>query len=157
MNQLQNAANAQNQKLGHSVDTVKGKHNNRNQIVVDRQGLGVFENSMKNKNLEETPYFDDYQVPYSSDKVDIINKIIQQKKEIKILEAIVTQRQQRIRSQVQHGGPMKSDNDSGENNKNNFNFIKAMEKQRPNQQQEKTLDKAVNNTNSSFAINNKQK
>lgn len=52
---------------------------------------------------------------------------------------------------------MKSDNDSGENNKNNFNFIKAMEKQRPNQQQEKTLDKAVNNTNSSFAINNKQK
>ena len=61
----------------HSVETVKIKQNNKTQIVADRPGLSVFENNLKNKHKQEQPYFDDYKVAYSGDKVDIINKIIQ--------------------------------------------------------------------------------
>ena len=94
-------------------------------------------------------------MPLNSDKIDIINKIIQQKKEIKILEAIVTQRQQRIRSQVHNNGLIKTDDRvQGETSKGNFNFIKTLEKSKQSQQHEKSLDKVVNNTKSSFAINN---
>ena len=39
--------------MGHSVDAVKNKQNNKNQIIVDRQGLSVFENNIKNKNKQE--------------------------------------------------------------------------------------------------------
>ena len=76
--------------MGHSFDTVKI---NKTQIVADRPGISVFENNLKNKHKQEQPYFDDYKGAYSGNKLEIINKIIEQKKEIKILEAIVSQRQ----------------------------------------------------------------
>lgn len=47
--------------------------------------------SAMHKNIK--PFLDDYaHLQYSPEKMDIINKIIQQKKDIKLLEAMVSSR-----------------------------------------------------------------